>query len=264
MEYRMETKDGRSLFCRVDGEGDPLLLIHGACVDSTYFREAAALLSTRYRVVTYDRRGYGRSDDFEDHSIRAQAEDAAELIRTIGRPCHVVAHSGGTVIARELLRTDPEPVRTLLLYEPVDAACEHGDPALTARIKKIRTLITEQKYNRAATEFLPLLGETTPGAGALSAEELERMSRNTRCFMKYEFLPFFSYTAPVSEHGKCSIYIGLGERSNGTFRRSMGEHLARRLDADIIGFPGGHNGPAEFPNDFARILMDVLSGSGRS
>ena len=54
-------KDDVSLYYEVRGNGDPLILIHGVIVDAGLYEEAARLLAGRFRVVTYDRRGYSRS-----------------------------------------------------------------------------------------------------------------------------------------------------------------------------------------------------------
>ena len=75
------TTGGTTIYCRRRGSGDPLLMIHGACTDSDFFSETAALLSSHYTVVTYDRRGYGRSSEVstQDHSIAVQAADIINL-----------------------------------------------------------------------------------------------------------------------------------------------------------------------------------------
>lgn len=60
MEYEIETAHGR-LFCRREGSGPILLLIHGVACDSEFFRETSKLLAETFTVISYDRRGYSRS-----------------------------------------------------------------------------------------------------------------------------------------------------------------------------------------------------------
>ena len=44
------------------GTGQPVVLIHGYPLDgNSWERQAAALLDAGYRVITYDRRGFGQS-----------------------------------------------------------------------------------------------------------------------------------------------------------------------------------------------------------
>ena len=99
------------------------ILIHGACVDSDFFHDTAQILARQFSVYTYDRRGYGRSNSCTDHTILTQVEDVVGLIRQISTPCHIVAHSGGTVIAMELAAKHPSLVRKLVLHEPIDTEC---------------------------------------------------------------------------------------------------------------------------------------------
>ena len=83
MEYQVKTAHG-TLFCRREGSGPLLLLIHGVACDSEFFREASAILSEKFTVISYDRRGYSRSIPAEgetDFSVWAHADDAAEIIR---------------------------------------------------------------------------------------------------------------------------------------------------------------------------------------
>ena len=50
------------LFYEDHGSGQPVVLIHGYPLDGhSWEKQAAALLDAGYRVITYDRRGFGRS-----------------------------------------------------------------------------------------------------------------------------------------------------------------------------------------------------------
>lgn len=51
------------LYYEDHGGGRPVVLVHGYPLDGTSWeRQTAALLDAGYRVITYDRRGFGRSD----------------------------------------------------------------------------------------------------------------------------------------------------------------------------------------------------------
>ena len=103
------------------GQGEPVLLIHGAFISdalSLVAREAA--LTERNRVIWYRRRGYGGSDPVSPpFSIAEQAGDARTLLAHLGvEHAHVVGHSGGGVIATELALQAPQLVRSLVVLEP--------------------------------------------------------------------------------------------------------------------------------------------------
>jgi pimeloyl-ACP methyl ester carboxylesterase len=103
------------------GQGEPLLLIHGAFIcDSLSLVALEPALADRYRVIWYRRRGYGASRPTPgEFSLEGQAQDAEDLLAHLGVDhAHVVGHSGGGVVATQLALQAPALVRTLILNEP--------------------------------------------------------------------------------------------------------------------------------------------------
>ena len=162
MEFYIKRPDCK-LYCRAEGKGPLLLLVHGVACDSDYFRETARLLTKKYTVVTYDRRGYTRSqfinaelgnesvlDDSNalsvkkpDFSMEIQVEDAASVIRYMNMgAAYVVGSSAGAVLSAALALRFPELVRALVLHEPVfaeDPQTADGLQKLTDKIIACRT-----------------------------------------------------------------------------------------------------------------------------
>lgn len=251
--------NGAEIYAREYGRGEPLVMIHGACVDSDFFADTAVLLGRGFDVYTYDRRGYGRSENgTEDRSVAAQAKDAAALIQKIGVPCHIVAHSGGTAIAMELGKQHPELVRRIVLHEPVDAGCRDERSETARTLREIGEIIRAGKYNKAMCQFLPLLGERDPRAREATEDELAHMGQNCRCFAEHEFFEVFSYTADADALRGMSVSIGLGEDSRGTHREMAAKGLAEKLSAPLIAFPGGHNCAFDLPQEFAWLVCGIL------
>jgi non-heme chloroperoxidase len=57
-----ENDESIEIYYENHGSGDPVLLIHGYPLDgSSWERQQRELLASGYRVITYDRRGFGRS-----------------------------------------------------------------------------------------------------------------------------------------------------------------------------------------------------------
>ena len=60
-ERSVPLPDGGQIFCRIGGEGPPLLLLHGYPQTSAMWHAIAPDLARHYTVICADLRGYGRS-----------------------------------------------------------------------------------------------------------------------------------------------------------------------------------------------------------
>jgi 3-oxoadipate enol-lactonase len=113
--------NGTTIAYETQGEGEPVLLLHcGFVAHSFHPLLHETVLTRRYRLINYHRRGYGESAPAQPpFGIDRQAEDCLALMDSLGIPqAHVVGHSFGGNIALELARRAPERVSTLALLEP--------------------------------------------------------------------------------------------------------------------------------------------------
>jgi pimeloyl-ACP methyl ester carboxylesterase len=118
----MVAVNGAELCHEIRGEGPPVLLIMGATGDCGHFDAVARMLADEFTVVTYDRRGNGRSPPpagWTTTSAEEQADDAAELLTALDlSPAAVFGTSSGGVFALCLLLRHPEAARGGVLHEP--------------------------------------------------------------------------------------------------------------------------------------------------
>ena len=97
---------GHDIFYRLQGAGDPLLLIHGFPTASWDWRPIWATLAARYRLIAPDMIGFGFSAKPQDYSysIMDQADLHEGLLQSMGvEQVHVLAHDYGDTVAQELL-----------------------------------------------------------------------------------------------------------------------------------------------------------------
>src|SRR5262245_37037804 len=116
------TVNGTELYHEVRGAGPPVLLIMGATGDGGHFDNLADLLADEFTVISYDRRGNGRSPvpaGWRTTSPEEQADDAAALLDALGvGPAAVFGTSSGGIFALCFLIRHPEAVRGAILHEP--------------------------------------------------------------------------------------------------------------------------------------------------
>ncbi len=131
------------LYSEEHGSGEPIVLVHGSWDDHTAWDAVAPLLAERFRVVAYDRRGYGRSTRSPGpHRRRGDEDDLAGLIETgVHAPAHVAGSSYGASVALALCSRRPELFRSLSIHEPplVEAASE--SPALRPLLSEVDAAI---------------------------------------------------------------------------------------------------------------------------
>lgn len=99
------------------GQGEPLVLLHGGAVDSRFFDRNVPALADRFRLITTDLWGHGRTADREGgFSLESFATDVGELIeRVAGGPVHLLGHSIGAAVALTVALRRPDLVRRLVL-----------------------------------------------------------------------------------------------------------------------------------------------------
>lgn len=106
------------LFCRIGGEGPPLVLLHGYPQTSAMWHAVAPRLAESYTVICPDLRGYGRSwkpgslPDHASYSKRATGADVFELMTHLGHERFLIgAHDRGARVAHRMAADNPARVR---------------------------------------------------------------------------------------------------------------------------------------------------------
>ena len=100
-----------------DGEGPPLLLVHGLGTGSADWEFQVPTLSAKYRVITPSLRGFGRSEKpAGPYSISMFAQDLRALLDHLGvESCHVCGLSMGGAVSFQFVVDYPERARSLIV-----------------------------------------------------------------------------------------------------------------------------------------------------
>jgi 3-oxoadipate enol-lactonase len=179
--------DGARLRYRDEGAGPALLFIHGWGLDLEVWRPQAAALSRDFRVLRYDRRGFGLSTGTP--SLARDVDDALALLDACELGSAVlVGASQGARVALRLASLAPHRARGLVLDAPPDEL-GRGRGALTDEIPldqcralaragdmaSVRRLWLQHPFTRlvradaAAARLLESIVARYPGADLLDA-----------------------------------------------------------------------------------------------
>ena len=113
---RLQIAPDLSLDVAEQGDGPLVILIAGGMMDMDQWALVAEPLSGSYRVVRYDQRGIGESDQpTEGYTVDQFAEDAVNLIRTLDAgPAVLIGNSLGGTVAMAVAFAAPELVRGIV------------------------------------------------------------------------------------------------------------------------------------------------------
>src|SRR5436305_15077640 len=108
---------GLEIHHEVEGEGPPIVFVHGLGATSNAWHAQRTTLSKCYRVIVYDRSGSGRSQRArEGYSINAWTDELAGLLDYLAVPSAVVVgHSLGSMIAQRFAAKYAARTKALVL-----------------------------------------------------------------------------------------------------------------------------------------------------
>jgi pimeloyl-ACP methyl ester carboxylesterase len=159
------------------GNGEPVVFVHAATGSSRVWEyQRAAFAARRYRVITYDRRGYGRSvADPSGPQPGTGADDLNALMDylKIDR-FHLVGTAAGGFVAWDYALSFPKRLRSLVVANSIGGV---QDPEYQAAMQRLRTpdFLAMSPDMR---ELGPAYRVSNP-TGADRWRELERTARPT-------------------------------------------------------------------------------------
>ena len=134
---RVVSRDGTEIAFWTNGEGAPLVLVHGATVDHTAWSPLLPYLERHATVHAVDRRGRGASGDARDYHLAREFEDVTAVVDAVaeasGAPVDVLGHSFGGLCALGAA-TLTSNMRKLVLYEPPVSPDPGAFPGIAERL----------------------------------------------------------------------------------------------------------------------------------
>jgi pimeloyl-ACP methyl ester carboxylesterase len=127
----------RIFFEDTGGDGAPVILAHGFLMDHEMFVHQVAALRDDYRVITWDERGFGRTEyDGEPFTYWDSAADCLALLDHLGIERAVVGGmSQGGFLSLRVALTAPDRVRALIL---LDTQAGSEDPEVVPSYEALR------------------------------------------------------------------------------------------------------------------------------
>jgi pimeloyl-ACP methyl ester carboxylesterase len=259
----LQSANETELYYEVRGDGPPILLIMGATGDGGAFARFAGFLADEFTVITYDRRGNGRSPrpaGWETTSPEEQAGDAAGLLDALGlAPAAVFGTSSAGIFVLALLIRHPETMRGAVLHEPAlfplfDDPEEVRD-TLTALIREGM----ESGGQPAALERFIRFVAGDANWERLEPSVRERMLASAGTYFEVESGSFDTYLPEDEALGTIAAPVQLlvSDESLPAFGQAA-ERLASRLGVEVKRTPGTHFPYLDHPRELAETVRPFL------
>ena len=257
------TVNGAELYHEVRGTGPPVLLIMGATGDGGHFDALADLLADEFTVISYDRRGNGRSPvpaGWQTTSAEEQADDAAALLDALGiGPAAVFGTSSGGNFALCLLVRHPGGVRGAILHEPGLYALV----TISTRCEPRCGRLSRRQWRQAGR--LPRLsasGATWPGEDGwnrLTPALRERLRATASTLFGVELGSYELYLPDEETLTALAAPVSLLVSEDGLpFFPEITGRLGKRLGVEVATTPGRHDAYHEYPYEFAEAVRPFL------
>jgi non-heme chloroperoxidase len=155
------------------GQGDPVIFVHGGLQDYRMWNELLPQFGARYRAVAYSRRNNYPNvvspEGTPDGAADVHGEDLAAFARALGfSKIRVVAHSSGAHAALFFAATHPEMIVSLAVNEPPALGMLNGLPNSADILKEFAGLAAarEALKNGDVEQGIPMFVDVVGGAGA--------------------------------------------------------------------------------------------------
>ena len=261
------TVNGTELYYEIRGAGSPVLLIMGSTGDGGHFDTLAGLLADEFTVVSYDRRGNGRSpvpDGWETTSPEEQADDAAALLDALGTgPAAVFGTSSGGVFALCLMVRHPGWVRGAILHEPGLYALVDDFEAVRAPVRALVQEAMQVGGPSAAVERFWCYVAGEAGWNRLAPALRERLRATASTLFGVELGTYELYLPDDQTLTAISVPLRpLVSEGSFPFFAEISGRLGERLGVDGGTTPGRHDAYHEYPEEFAEAVRPFLRQAG--
>ncbi|MTD14663.1 alpha/beta fold hydrolase [Nakamurella sp. YIM 132087] len=255
----VESGDGTRIGYLKEGTGPGLVLVQGAMGDVRSYRDFAAALSTRFTVITAERRGRGLSPRTFDgrHTIDRDVEDVAAVMRATGA-AYLFGLSSGAVITLEAART-LDLVRRAVVYEPPfypEGISREGIAALNSEIENgslssalVGSLLTARTapavIRRAPRALARLLARFVLEVDARRPGD-RALLRNLLPGVRYDFAVVAGVDGQMESFATIDkpVLVLSGSRSPAFLQQSARQLVEILADARLVRLKGlGHDGP---------------------
>lgn len=257
--------NGISINYEIQGQGENLILIHGAFDNLNMWYNQVPVLSKNYRVITYDIRGFGKTESREaEYSVSLFTEDLYQFTKAIGIDKAIcIGFSLGGSIAVQLATENPELVKAIVLSNSsAGLAIATPSPEAMQRGQQILELLDKGDIKTAAE--LMASAAFSPDFKSKNPVEFEKFVNSKLQNDPHQLAQVMrslrgGTSAPDISKLKCPVLLVIGEHDSG-MGPERGKQLQQMIpNSKLVILAAGHSSPFEAAEEFNRAVLEFLS-----
>lgn len=149
------------LFYREQGEGTPLIILHGLFGSSDNWLTVTKSLVQNFKIYLVDQRNHGRSPHSEEFNYTVMSKDLLEFVENNGiQEVNIIGHSMGGKVAMKFAVDNPDKVKNLII---VDIAPKYYPPHHDNELRGLKSIDPQKMPNRQVAD--EILSKTLPDLG---------------------------------------------------------------------------------------------------
>jgi esterase len=245
------------LHYQIEGEGDPIILLHGLFGSLSNLGVLTRHLRNHYQTITVDLRNHGLSPWTSEMNYQLMADDVSDLIEKLKlRQVTVIGHSMGGKTSMQLLACLPEVIKQVIVLDiaPINYPLDLHQQVFMALDESIKSGMSDSKDITAIMQRYISL----PVAQFL----LKSFKHGNWLFNFNAIRDNYAYLAGWQTIETCfkPIYFLKGSNSD-YIKSSYHKNILEQFPlAQIFTVEGaGHNVHAEQPQQVLSIIDGILS-----
>jgi 3-oxoadipate enol-lactonase len=269
-----------NLFYKESGSGpETIVFSHGLLMDHTMFEPQRTAFESRYRIIAYDHRAQGQSQDpgyvyrgghggsrSYSYSMETLALDAAALITKLNAaPCHFVGLSMGGFVGMRLAAHHPALIRTLTLMNTTADKERLSNRIKYGVLATLVKLLSPAPFTAIAVK--ELFGQTTrtsPSRRPMLEEWTSKLKSRPRNIARSlsAVMNRKEFTAQELAKIQCPTLIIAGEDDTAQPPRNSQSLVEGIRSARFVRVPGaGHSSSLEEPEAVIAAMRELFQAA---
>jgi 3-oxoadipate enol-lactonase len=263
--------NGVELFYKESGKGpETIVFSHGLLMDHTMFEPQRAAFEKQYRVIAYDHRAQGQSQDpGQGYDMDTLADDAAALITALNAsPCHFAGLSMGGFVGMRLAAHHPTLVSTLTLMNTTATKENLPNRIKYGVLANLVKIVSPAPFTPIAVK--ELFGSTTrssPSLRPMLEEWTARLMSRPRNIAPslLAVMNRREFTAEELALISCPTLVITGEEDSAQPPRNSASLVDGIRGARMVSIPGaGHSSSLEDPDAVIAAMRELLRQAPRN